>query len=112
MKLWIKSDVDIQSENCGLIKFSLKKNNFRKLSSDKNIEGKITEIIPNKLLSYTWPIKNDSEISEVTWSLNSLNSQKTLVKFSHSGFGKDDGNEKKILSSIWEKLHEDFKNSL
>lgn len=112
MKQWIKSDVQIESKNCGLVKFSLKKIHFTGLGNDKLVEGTITEFIQNKIISFTCPIKGGTQQSEVTWEMIPLSPRKTLVKFSHSGFGKDDGNEKQILNNIWKKMLEDFNSTV
>ncbi|MDW0118974.1 MAG: SRPBCC domain-containing protein, partial [Nitrososphaeraceae archaeon] len=65
------------------------------LDRDYYMEGTIMEIVPNKRLSYSWKFKDTPNFPAtlVTWELEQINPNKTLVKLSHVGFsGKEKGN--------------------
>ena len=85
-KWWV--DVPkLQLEVGGKLTFRFLKERSEKLEKDFVIEGKITEIIPNQKLSYTWKPIDDPEYPNtlVTWTLESINKNKTKVTVLHSG---------------------------
>ena len=71
----------------GNISFRFLKEKSEQLENDYIVEGKITELIPDKKLAYTWnPIgEPELENSVVSWNLEKLDSNKTKVSVAHSG---------------------------
>ena len=59
---------------------------------DYLMEGKITDLIPNKKITYTWnnvDVPNFPKTS-VTWLLDKLDDDRTEITLIHSGFGDSD----------------------
>ena len=57
-------------------------------NKDRILEGKITELEENRKLVYTWGHSNtpESPITQVTWILEEIETRKTRVTITHTGF--------------------------
>ena len=74
------------------MKFSFFKTDSEYRQMDYFPEGTITEIIPNKKISYTWQEPNIPGFPNtvVTWELEKMEDYKTRLKLFHTGFKPDE----------------------
>jgi uncharacterized protein YndB with AHSA1/START domain len=94
---WFQDEADLDVRVGGQIRLVTLKEKHPECNLERNyyMEGTIMEFVPNKRLSYSWKFKDTSNFPEtlVTWELEQINPNKTLVKLSHVGFsGKEKGN--------------------
>ena len=87
---WFQDDADLDVRVGGQIRLVTLKEKHPEWNLDRDyyMEGTIMEIVPNKRLSYSWKFKDTPNFPEtlVTWELEQINPNKTLVKLSHVGF--------------------------
>ena len=94
---WFQDEVNLDVRVGGQIRLVTLKEKHPEWNLEMNyyIEGTIMDLVPNKRLSYSWKFRDTPNFPEtlVTWELEQINSDKTLVKLSHVGFsGKEKGN--------------------
>lgn len=94
---WLQDEADLDNRVGGQIRLVTLKEKHPESNLERNyyMEGTILEFVPNKRLSYSWNFKDTPNFPEtlVTWELEQINPNKTLVKLSHVGFsGKEKGN--------------------
>jgi uncharacterized protein YndB with AHSA1/START domain len=94
---WFQDEADLDVRVGGQIRLVTLKEKHPEWNLERNyyMEGTIMEFVPNKRLSYSWKFKDTPNFPEtlVTWELEQINPNKTLVKLSHVGFsGKEKGN--------------------
>ena len=94
---WFQDEADLDVRVGGQIRLVTLKEKHPEWNLDRDyyMEGAIMEIFPNKRLSYSWKFKDTPNFPEtlVTWELEQINPNKTLVRLSHVGFsGKEEGN--------------------
>jgi uncharacterized protein YndB with AHSA1/START domain len=95
--IWFQDEADLDVRAGGQIRLATLKEKHPEWNLERNyyMEGTITEFVPNKRLSYSWKFKDTPNFPEtlVTWELEQISPNKTLVKLSHVGFsGKEKGN--------------------
>jgi uncharacterized protein YndB with AHSA1/START domain len=95
--MWFQDEADLDVRAGGHIRLVTLKEKHPEWNLEKNyyMEGTITQFVPNKRLSYSWKFKDTPNFPEtlVTWELEQISPNKTLVKLSHAGFsGKEKGN--------------------
>jgi len=94
---WFPDNAMFDSRIGGKVKFYFPKSNkerSKELDRDYNPEGIVTEFFPNKKVSYTWQLKDIPDFPETTvsWELEEIDTNKTRVVLTHSGFtGKEEG---------------------
>ena len=94
---WFQDEADLDNRVGGQIRLVTLKEKHPEWNLERNyyMEGTIMDLVPNKRLSYSWKFKHTPNFPEtlVTWELEQINPNKTLVKLSHVGFsGKEKGN--------------------
>jgi uncharacterized protein YndB with AHSA1/START domain len=84
---WFPDSAVFEGSVGGQVRFS-----FNKEGSKKVKEGIVKEFVPNKKVSYTWPLDiPGSPETTVTWKLEEIDPHKTKVELVHSGFtGKEE----------------------
>ncbi|RPJ30110.1 MAG: SRPBCC domain-containing protein [Nitrosopumilales archaeon] len=93
---WFQDEADLDVRVGGQIRLVTLKDKHPEWNLERNyyMEGTIMEFVPNKRFSYSWKFKDTPNFPEtlVTWELEQINPNKTLVKLSHVGFsGKEKG---------------------
>lgn len=92
---WFQDEADLDVRVGGRIRLVTLKEKHPEWNLDRDyyMGGTIMEFVPNKRFSYSWKFKDTPNFPEtlVTWELEQINPNKTLVKLSHVGFS---GNEK------------------
>jgi uncharacterized protein YndB with AHSA1/START domain len=85
---WFPDQVILEPKVGGKVKFSFYKTDTEYRQIDYFPEGTVIEFIPNKRISYTYREPNITSFPNtvVTWELEKIESDKTRVKFSHTGF--------------------------
>jgi uncharacterized protein YndB with AHSA1/START domain len=94
---WFQDEVNLEVRVGGQIRLVTLKEKHPEWNLERNyyMEGTIMDLVPNKRLSYSWKFRDTQNFPEtlVTWELEQINPNKTLVKLSHVGFsGKEKGN--------------------
>jgi uncharacterized protein YndB with AHSA1/START domain len=89
---WFPDQAILESKIGGKMKFSFFKTDSEYRQMDYFPEGTITEIIPNKKISYTWQEPNIPGFPNtvVTWELEKMEDNKTRLKLFHTGFKPDE----------------------
>jgi uncharacterized protein YndB with AHSA1/START domain len=94
---WFQDEVDLDVRVGGQIRLVTLKEKHPEWNLERNyyMEGTIMDLVPNKKLSYSWKFRDTPNFPEtlVTWELEQINPNRTLVKLTHVGFsGKEKGN--------------------
>lgn len=94
---WFQDEVNLDVRVGGQIRLVTLKDKHPEWNLERNyyMAGTIRDLVPNKRLSYSWKFRDTPNFPEtlVTWELEQINPNKTLVKLSHMGFsGKEKGN--------------------
>lgn len=89
---WFPDQAILEPKIGGKMKFSFFKTDSEYRQMDYFPEGTITEIIPNKKISYTWQEPNIPGFPNtvVTWELEKMEDNKTRLKLFHTGFKPDE----------------------
>jgi uncharacterized protein YndB with AHSA1/START domain len=89
---WFPDQAILELKIGGKMKFSFFKTDSEYRQMDYFPEGTITEIIPNKKISYTWQEPNIRGFPNtvVTWELEKMEDNKTRLKLFHTGFKPDE----------------------
>lgn len=76
---------------------------LHKLDKDYHVVGKITKIVPNKELFYTWNHKDIPDFPEtiVSWQLERLDKNKTKLILTHTWFTDKDKKEYDSHTEGW-----------
>ena len=107
---WFPDVTILEPKEGGNVQFTFLKDkldksdkHIHKLDKDHKVIGKITKIVPNKELSYTWRHQNIPDFPEtiVSWHLEQLDENKTKLILTHSGFTDKDNNEYDSHNEGW-----------
>jgi uncharacterized protein YndB with AHSA1/START domain len=85
---WFPDQVILEPKVGGKVKFSYYKADTEYRQIDYFPEGTVTEFLPNKRVSYTYREPNIASFpnTTVTWELEEIENDKTLLKLLHTGF--------------------------
>jgi uncharacterized protein YndB with AHSA1/START domain len=85
---WFPDQVILEPKVGGKVKFSYYKVDTEYRQIDYFPEGTVTEFLPNKRISYTYREPNIASFpnTTVTWELEEIENDKTLLKLLHTGF--------------------------
>lgn len=85
---WFPDQVILEPKIGGKVKFSFYKTDTEYRQIDYFPEGTVTEFLPSKKISYTYrePKIANFPNTVVTWELEKIEDDKTLLKLSHTGF--------------------------
>jgi uncharacterized protein YndB with AHSA1/START domain len=85
---WFPDQVILEPKVGGKVKFSYYKADTEYRQIDYFPEGTVTEFLPNKRISYTYREPNIASFpnTTVTWELEEIENDKTLLKLLHTGF--------------------------